>query len=73
MTRMSRGTGEMEEHLLEFDHRLRKKRTNLASFMNLMLLLIGVYVALFIESIARWLLLLAIIAVYFFQDMNKGG
>lgn len=70
IARMTMGVGEMEDPLVHFNNKISKKRSNLTSFLNLVLILMGLYVLLFLESIARWLLLFVIIAFYFFQNVD---
>lgn len=73
IARMTMGVGEMEDPLVQFNNKAPKKSSNLAGFLNLVLMLMGLYVVLFLESIARWLLLFVIIAVYFFQNVDYGS
>jgi len=70
ITKMSGGVGDWEESLLESEHDPSRKKTSLENIINVVLLLMGLFVILFMESFFKWVLLLAIIIVYFSQSFK---
>lgn len=68
--RINMHMSDREEPLVKYEPVLRRKDSNLASLMNLVMLLAGVYVALFVGSFAKYVVLLIIASIYFFARIE---
>ena len=68
--RMNMHIAEREEPMVHYEPALKRRSNHLTGLTNLVLLLAGVYAALFVESFAKYIVLLIIAALYFFARIE---
>jgi len=66
MARLSGGVGEMEESSVHYTPKKKRK----LEYINVILFLSAVYVALFVDSLAKYVLLMVLFAIYFFARLD---